>query len=177
MRPANPQTEQDCDSGTDAKPKGRPIPGSFFDDRIPPGPDCSRCLKLAPISSPSVPSPLPLTPGPQRAFLRHDGIYRPMGDVASRSRQERLPPDNRSRPRLDGATGGLRHPHRHDEFRPAIPWRDARQHCPPPLHRHDQLTTPFHKAHSKPDISTLPAPGHFYFALTIETFLLDCSFS
>src|SRR5256714_13653740 len=28
-----------------------------------------------------------------------------------------------------------------DEFRPAIPRRVARQHCPPPLHRHDQHKT------------------------------------
>ena len=28
-----------------------------------------------------------------------------------------------------------------DEFRPAIPWRGARQHCPPPLHRKDQDKT------------------------------------
>src|SRR3954451_6521624 len=28
-----------------------------------------------------------------------------------------------------------------DEFRPAIPWRVARQHCPPPLHRQDQNKT------------------------------------
>src|SRR6202011_4761794 len=31
--------------------------------------------------------------------------------------------------------------HRRDEFRPAIPRRVARQHCPPPLHRHHQLKT------------------------------------
>ena len=31
--------------------------------------------------------------------------------------------------------------HRRDEFRPAIPQRVARQHCPPPLHRHHQLKT------------------------------------
>ena len=43
---------------------------------------------------------------------------RPMSDVASCSGPEQPPPDDRSRPRLDGATGGLRHPHRHDEFRP-----------------------------------------------------------
>ena len=29
--------------------------------------------------------------------------------------------------------------HRRDEFRPAIPQRVARQHCPSPLHRHHQL--------------------------------------
>lgn len=31
--------------------------------------------------------------------------------------------------------------HRRDEFRPAIPQRVARQHCPSPLHRHHQLKT------------------------------------
>jgi hypothetical protein len=163
MQPANPPV---YGSETNAKPKGRPIQGSIFDDRIPRGPGCSRCPKLAPISSPFVSLPLPLTSGPQRAFARHRGIYRPMGDVASRSGPEQPPPDNCSRPRLDGASGGLRHPHRHDEFRPAIPRRGARQQCPLPLHRHVQLTTPFQKAHHKPDISTLPALGHFYFALT-----------
>ena len=44
--------------------------------------------------------------------------------------------------------------------------RVARQHCPSPLHRQ-----PEHNMHSaaprtKGDISTLPAGGHFYFALT-----------
>ena len=163
MRPAN-QTERNHGSGTDTKPKGRPIPGSIFDDRILHGPGCSRCLRLTPICSPSVPSPLQFTSRPQRAFLRHDGIYRPMSDVASRSGSELPPPDSRSRPSLDVTTGGLRHPHRPDEFRPVIPWRVARQHCPPPLHRHDQLTMPFPKAHANrtfllcqdADISTLP---------------------
>ena len=69
MRPAN-QTDRNQGSGTDAKPKGRPLPGSFFDDRMLPGPDCFRCLKLAPISSPSVPSPLQITSRPQRAFSK-----------------------------------------------------------------------------------------------------------
>lgn len=67
MRPANP-TGRNHGSGTDAKPKGRPLPGSFFDDRILLGPDCFRCLKLAPISSPPAPSPLLFTSRPQRAF-------------------------------------------------------------------------------------------------------------
>ena len=31
--------------------------------------------------------------------------------------------------------------HRRDEFRPAIPQRVARQHCPSPLHRHHQIKT------------------------------------
>jgi hypothetical protein len=44
--------------------------------------------------------------------------------------------------------------------------RVARQHCPSPLHRHTQTTTPPRSAWSKPDISTLQRIGHFYFALT-----------
>ena len=68
MRPAN-QTDRQHGSGTDAKPKGRPLPGSFFDDRMLLGPDCFRCWKLAPISSPPVPSPLQFTSRTQRAFF------------------------------------------------------------------------------------------------------------
>ncbi len=67
MRPAN-DDEPTHGSGTDAKPKGRPLLGSFFDDRILRGPGCNRCRRLAPISSPPVPSPLPCTLRPQRAF-------------------------------------------------------------------------------------------------------------
>jgi hypothetical protein len=165
MRPANP-IDRNHGSGTDAKPKGRPLPGSFFDDRMLLGPGCFRCLKLAPISSPPAPSPLQFTSRPQRAFWKasrnlssDEGILDPSPDRRATSRQP-LPS------RLDSATGGLRHPHRSDEFRPVIPWRVARQHGPPPLHRHDQLNMPFPKAHPQPDISTLPGCGHFYFALT-----------
>src|SRR5437879_1870974 len=44
--------------------------------------------------------------------------------------------------------------------------RVARQHCPSPLHRHTQIN--MHSSHDQAegDISTLPAWGHFYFALT-----------
>src|ERR1700692_1939722 len=44
--------------------------------------------------------------------------------------------------------------------------RVARQHCPSPLHRHPQFNMHFSQAPAKGDISTLPAGGHFYFALT-----------
>ena len=44
--------------------------------------------------------------------------------------------------------------------------RGARQHCPSPLHRHAQTTTPPPSDWRKPDISTLQRIGHFYFALT-----------
>ena len=44
--------------------------------------------------------------------------------------------------------------------------RVARQHCPSPLHRHEQINTYSAGPQAKGDISTLPARGHFYFALT-----------
>jgi hypothetical protein len=53
--------------------------------------------------------------------------------------------------------------------------RVARQHCPSPLHRHWQFNMHFSPAWYKGDISTLPAWGHFYFALTAKTpELSDC---
>jgi hypothetical protein len=44
--------------------------------------------------------------------------------------------------------------------------RVARQHCPSPLHRHPQHNMHPLPPQAKPDISTLPGTGHFYFALT-----------
>ena len=44
--------------------------------------------------------------------------------------------------------------------------RVARQHCPSPLHRHTQINMHSAEAQAEGDISTLPAWGHFYFALT-----------
>jgi hypothetical protein len=44
--------------------------------------------------------------------------------------------------------------------------RVARQHCPSPLHRHEQINMPSPEDRGEGDISTLPAWGHFYFALT-----------
>lgn len=44
--------------------------------------------------------------------------------------------------------------------------RVARQHCPSPLHRHEQINTRSREAMAKGDISTLPGTRHFYFALT-----------
>ena len=72
-------------------------------------------------------------------FLRHDGIYR--SDVSSHlvtlGRRSRFPvepvPGYRTR-RKEHALPIVR-----DEFQPVIPRRGARQHGPPPLHRHHQL--------------------------------------
>ena len=74
-------------------------------------------------------------------FSRHGGIYR--SDVlflhisldrstAFRSGSAQALRTHRKLPRPT---------HRRDEFRPAIPQRVARQHCPSPLHRHHQLKT------------------------------------
>jgi hypothetical protein len=46
--------------------------------------------------------------------------------------------------------------------------RVARQQSPSPLHRHGQNNMLFAEPQTKGDISTLPARGHFYFALTLK---------
>jgi hypothetical protein len=53
--------------------------------------------------------------------------------------------------------------------------RDARQHCPSPLHRHPQFNMHFPQAPATGDISTLPGWGHFYFALTLKRSRVDIS--
>jgi hypothetical protein len=67
----------------------------------------------------------------KKRFLRHDGIYR--SDVSllfvNSGRSAAI------RPGCGQAIGNA------DEFRPAIPQRVARQHCPSPLHRHHQNKT------------------------------------
>ena len=110
--------------------------------------------------------------GLQFAFSRHDGIYRsdvfnafckpgpayrfPVGSGPghqARRKQTRLPIVATSSGRL-------------------FLDRVARQHGPSPLHRHTQFNMHFSQAPAKGDISTLPAWGHFYFALTICVHLL-----
>ena len=50
--------------------------------------------------------------------------------------------------------------------------RVGRHQSPSPLHRHSQFNMHFSQAPAKGDISTLPAGGHFYFALTSGIFWL-----
>jgi len=45
--------------------------------------------------------------------------------------------------------------------------RVGRHQSPSPLRRHAQTTTHARPAHSKPELSTLPGSGTFYFALTV----------
>src|SRR5208283_3960615 len=68
-------------------------------------------------------------------ILRYGGICRPMcSRFKSLDRSTAFPPG--SAQTVKDAPEVLRPTHRRDEFRPAIPQRVARQHCPPPLHRH-----------------------------------------
>jgi hypothetical protein len=102
------------------------------------------------------------------AFLRHGGIYRSdkvslltnlaqgaasrwSGPSQVKERAGRLA----SRPSSAMSSGRL------------FLDRVARQHCPSPLHRQAQTNMRFSAAWAKGDISTLPAGGHFYFALTL----------
>ena len=54
--------------------------------------------------------------------------------------------------------------------------RVARQHCPSPLHRQPEHNTHSAAPQAKGDISTLPARGHFYFALTRSSISLTPPF-
>ena len=51
--------------------------------------------------------------------------------------------------------------------------RVARQHCPSPLHRHEQHNMRSPEGRGDGDISTLLGRGHFYFALTSCRMRLD----
>ena len=73
-------------------------------------------------------------------FLRHDGICRPMSCCFKNlDRSTAFRPG--SAQTVKDAPEVLRPTHRRDEFRPVIPQRVARQHCPPPLHRQGQNIT------------------------------------
>jgi hypothetical protein len=93
-------------------------------------------------------------------FFRHDGVYRPMCclfESLTRSAAFRPGPGQTFRTHRKF----LRPTHRRDEPRPVIPQRVARQHCPPPLHRH---------AHPK----TVPGSGTMDFQRTVNSVLTVC---
>ena len=115
--------------------------------------------------------------GAQYAFLRHVGIYLVRCGFQIKTKNQTLG-RGRTASRWSASIPGSRtcredHAPSH---RPQMSSgrlfldRVARQHCPSPLHRHGQTTTPPHPARPKPDISTLQRIGHFYFALTPRTF-------
>ena len=111
--------------------------------------------------------------GAQYAFLRHGGIYLVRCGCKTKTKNQTLG-WGRAASRWSAPSPGSRtcredHAPSH---RPQMSSgrlfldRVARQHCPSPLHRHAQITTPPRSAGRKPDISTLQRIGHFYFALT-----------
>ena len=103
------------------------------------------------------------------AFSRHDGIYRSDVLIAS------CKPGPAYRVPVGSGPG---HEARRKETRLLIVAtssdrlfldRVGRHHCPSPLHRHSQFNMQLSQAPAKGDISTLPAGGHFYFALTVTS--------
>jgi transposase InsO family protein len=97
---------------------------------------------------------------PAVRFLRHGGICRPMGSCfegLDRSAAFRTGPVQTRRT----CRKFPRPTHRRDEFRPAIPQRGARQHCPSPLHR-------------QPHPKTVPGSGTMNFQRTVNSVLTVC---
>ena len=103
------------------------------------------------------------------AFLRHGGIYR--SDVVQTRTKPRVGtmPPPAGRPRAQGkervGRTTLFSSSAMSSGRLFLD-RVARQQSPSPLHRHPQINMHSSQAQAKGDISTLPAWGHFYFALT-----------
>ena len=100
-------------------------------------------------------------------FLRHDGIYRSdvslllvnpaqMPPPVGRPRCQAIARDGRSTPCPSSAMSSDR----------LFLDRVGRHQSPSPLHRHEQNNMHPAEPRAKGDISTLPARGHFYFALT-----------
>ena len=73
---------------------------------------------------------------PSVRFFRHHGICRPMTGFLHHLGRSTAPRPGSTQAYCKDAPEVPRPTHRRDEYRPAIPQRIARQHCPPPLHRH-----------------------------------------
>jgi len=156
--------------------KVRPIPGNSPHDRLVSRVIFSSLKESLRRSLPRHSFPhLETILGAQYAFLRHVGIYlvrcgqlktksqtKPRGGRRATSRWSAPSPGSRTC-REDHAPS---HRPQMSSGRLFLD-RVARQHCPSPLHRHAQTTTPPRPALRKPDISTLQRIGHFYFALTL----------
>ena len=134
------------------------------------------CSSIAKGGLATIPSPPPGTATDTcLRFIRHDGIYRSdetrLLTNLGRSTASRWSGPSQATPNRDGWSATC----------PSLTMssdrlfldRDARQQCPSPLHRHAQTTTQFSLAWPKGDISTLPAGGPFYFALTLDHKMVD----
>ena len=98
---------------------------------------------------------------PNVRFLRHDGICRPMNVPLNHLGRSTAPRPGSTQACCKDAPEVPRPTHRRDEYRPAIPQRVARQHCPPPLHR---------QAHPK----TVPGLATMDFQRTVNSVLTVC---
>jgi hypothetical protein len=115
------------------------------------------------------------TEGPQYAFFKEwRNLSGPMG--FSRPKPSPEPRPNRLPPvRLSPGKGTRREDHA-PSHRPQMSSgrlfldRVGRHQSPSPLHRHGENNMRFPEDRGEGDISTLPAWGHFYFALTIASF-------
>jgi hypothetical protein len=94
-------------------------------------------------------------------FLRHDGICRPMNVLLNHLGRSTAPRPGSTQAYCKDAPEVPRPTHRRDEYRPVIPQRVARQHCPPPLHRH---------AHPK----TVTGSATMNFQRTVNSVLTVC---
>jgi hypothetical protein len=149
--------------------KRRPVQGNSPNDRMLRGPDCNRPKRVYADSFPATPSPqFPRTQKiPGKRFVRHAESIGPMWSLNHL--------DLRAECRLPLV--GPRAPVKERDGRSAFCSssamssdrlfldRVARQHCPSPLHRHTQINMHSSDNLAGGDISTLPAWGHFYFAL------------
>ena len=158
--------------------KVRPIPGSSPHDRLVSWVISSSLKESLRRSLPRHCFPhLQTILGAQYAFLRHVGIYLVRCGFKIKTQNQTLG-WGRAASRWSAPSPGSR-TCREDHAPPHRPQmssdrlfldRVARQHCPSPLHRHAQTTTPPRTTRQKPDISTLQGIGHFYFALTGKSY-------
>ena len=126
--------------------------------------------------------PQQLVPGARYAFFKASrNLSGPMGFQNQNQIQNQLPGRDHTTSRWSAPSPGKR-TRREDHalsHRPQMSSgrlfldRVARQHCPSPLHRHEQINTHSSGGYAKDDISTLPGTRHFYFALTFSRFLID----
>ena len=98
---------------------------------------------------------------PNMRFFRHDGICRPMNVLLNHLGRSTAPRPGPAQAYCKDAPEVPRPTHRRDEYRPVIPQRVARQHCPPALHRH---------AHPK----SVPGSGTINLQRTVNSVLTVC---
>src|SRR3984893_9618300 len=155
--------------------KVRPIPGSSPHDRL-----ASWVISSSFKERLQLPLPRHCFPhlqtilGAQYAFLRHVGIYLVRCGFKIKTQNQTLG-WGRAASHWSAPSPGSR-TCREDHAPPHRPQmssdrlfldRVARQHCPSPLHRHAQTTTPPRTTRQKPDISTLQ--GIRTFLLCVDT--------